>query len=195
MTTTGLFIFLADKVAQMSARNKVIVTKEDDAVSTQTINMEELVPCSHEEADTRIIVHARHAVRHGSKAIMIKASDTDVLVIAVSLLPYVQQSGLQQLWVSSAARMRMQTRGSRIFNVMQNIDSYLMKTLSLYSLCSCWRPQSTGMKHWVATRSRTLKHSWTILRRTLVNRLSTTFLKRNLSSRGRSDRGRKRVTI
>ena len=51
---TELFIFLADKVAQMSARNKVIVTKEDDAVSTQTINMEELVPCSHEEADTRI---------------------------------------------------------------------------------------------------------------------------------------------
>jgi len=97
---TELFIFLADKIAQMSARNKVIVTKEDDAVSTQTINMEELVPCSHEEADTRIFVHARHAVRHGSKAIMIKASVTDVLVIAVSVLPSLQQSGLQQLWVS-----------------------------------------------------------------------------------------------
>jgi len=78
----------------------VIVTNEDDAVSTQTSNMEELVPCSHEEADTQIFVHARHAVRHRSKAIMIKASDTDVLVIAVSVLPSLQQSRLQQLWVS-----------------------------------------------------------------------------------------------
>jgi len=83
----------------MSACNKVIDTKEDDAVSTQMINMEELVPCSHEEVDTRIFVHARRAVRHGS-TIMIKASDTDVIVIAVSVLPSLQQSGLQQLWVS-----------------------------------------------------------------------------------------------
>ena len=97
---TELFIFLADKIAQMSARNKVIVTKDDDAVSNQTINMEDLVPCSHEEADTRIFIHARQAIRYGSKAIMIKASDTDVLVIAVSVLPSLQQSGLQQLWVS-----------------------------------------------------------------------------------------------
>jgi len=62
------------------------------------------------------------------------------------------------------ARMRTQTRGSRIFNVMRNTDSYLMKILSLYSLCSCGRLQSTGAKHW-----------WITLRRTLVNRLSTTF--------------------
>jgi len=59
---TKLFIFLADKIAQRSARKKVIDTKEDDAVSTQTINMEELVSCSHEEADTRIFVHARYPV-------------------------------------------------------------------------------------------------------------------------------------
>ena len=51
---TELFIFLADKTAQMSARNKVIVTKEDDAVSTETINIEEMVLCSQEEADTGI---------------------------------------------------------------------------------------------------------------------------------------------
>jgi len=101
---TELFIFLADKIAQMSARSKVIVTKEDDAVSTQTINMEELVARSHDEADTQIFVHAIHAVRQGSKATMIKASDTDVLVIAVSVLPSLQQSGLQQLWVSFGQR-------------------------------------------------------------------------------------------
>jgi len=101
---TELFIFLADKIEQMSARSKVIVTKEDDAVSTQTINMEELVPCSHDEADTQLFVHAIHAARHVSKAMMIKASDTDVLVIAVSVLPSLQQGGIQQLTVSFGQR-------------------------------------------------------------------------------------------
>ena len=120
---TELFIFLADKIAQMSARNKVIVTKEDDAVSTQTINMEELVPCSHDEADTQIYVHVIHAVRHGSKAMMIKASDTDVLIIAVSVLPSLQQSGLQQLRVSFGQRNNLCTNSVSPLRILKCLIS------------------------------------------------------------------------
>ena len=54
----------------------------------------------HEEADTRIFVYARHATKNGSKVIVMKASDTDVLVIAVSVLPSLQTIGLQQLWIA-----------------------------------------------------------------------------------------------
>ena len=81
-----LFNLLADKIAHMSSQNVVIVTKEEDAVSNHTINLAGVAPCSHEESDTRIFVHDRHATEAGSKAIMVKASDTDVLVIAVSVL-------------------------------------------------------------------------------------------------------------
>ena len=85
----------------MATPNVVIVTKEEDAVSNMhTINLDEVAPCSHEEADTRIFVHARHATEKGSKVLMVKASDTDVLVIAVSVLPALQEIGLQQLWIA-----------------------------------------------------------------------------------------------
>ena len=97
---TELFNFLADNIAKMSAPNVVIVTKEQDALSNHTINLAEVSPCNHEEADARIFVHAHHAAEKGSKALMIKASDTDVLVIAVSVLPTLQKIGLQQLWIA-----------------------------------------------------------------------------------------------
>jgi len=95
-----LFNFLADKIARVATPNVVIVTKEEDAVSNRTINLAGVALCSHEEADTRIFVHARHATEAGSKVIMVKASDTDVVVIAVSVLQALQELGLQQLWVA-----------------------------------------------------------------------------------------------
>eukprot|EP00058_Branchiostoma_floridae_P021206 XP_002606696.1 hypothetical protein BRAFLDRAFT_72537 [Branchiostoma floridae] len=97
---TELFRFLADKITQMSTPNLVIVTRDEDAASNRTISLEGIAPCSQEEADTRIFVHARHAVQEGSKVLMVKASDTDILVIALSVLPLIQQFGLLQLWVA-----------------------------------------------------------------------------------------------
>lgn len=91
--------FLADKIAEMCTPNTVIMTKEEDAVCNQTIHLDELAPCNHEEADTWIFVHARHAAAEGNKVVMIKVSETDVLVIAVSVLPALQECGLQKLWI------------------------------------------------------------------------------------------------
>lgn len=54
----------------MAIPNVVIVTKEEDAVSNRTINLAGVAPCSQEEADTRIFVHARHATEAGSKVIV-----------------------------------------------------------------------------------------------------------------------------
>ena len=77
----------------------VIVTKEENVLSNHTTSLEGVSPCSHEEADTRIFVHARHAAQEGSKSVL-KASDTDILVIAISAMPTLQAIGLQQLWVA-----------------------------------------------------------------------------------------------
>ena len=76
-----LLNFLADKIEQMPSPNMVIVTKEN-ALSNHTIILEGVSPCSHEEADTHIFVHARHAAHEGSKSLLVKASDTNILVIA-----------------------------------------------------------------------------------------------------------------
>ena len=88
----------------MSSQNVVIVTKEEDAVSNHTIDLAGVAPCSHEESDTRIFVHARHATEAGSKVIMHGQSQRHrcrgLLVIAVSVLQTPQELGLQQLWLA-----------------------------------------------------------------------------------------------
>ena len=43
----------------------LVVTKGEDAVSNQAANLDAVAPCSHEEADTRIFLHAQHAVKRG----------------------------------------------------------------------------------------------------------------------------------
>ena len=80
---SGLFDFLADKITEMSVPNLVIVTKGTKALSNHNVSLLELNNCSHEEADGRIFVHARYAASQGSKSIMVKANDTDVLVIGL----------------------------------------------------------------------------------------------------------------
>ena len=95
-----LFQFLADMIAQMLTPNLVIVTNGPDVLSTHEIGLNGLENCYHEEADSHIFVHAKFATEHGSKATMIKANDTDVVVIALSVFPTLQRLGLEQLWVT-----------------------------------------------------------------------------------------------
>ena len=42
------------------------------AVSNHLISPEGLVPCNHEEADSRLFVHARHAVGEGHTPLIYK---------------------------------------------------------------------------------------------------------------------------
>lgn len=48
---------------------------------------EPMEDCTHEEADTRIIVHLQHAAERGSKKIVIRTVDTDIIAILVGQLP------------------------------------------------------------------------------------------------------------
>ncbi|KAK1885936.1 G polyprotein [Dissostichus eleginoides] len=50
----------------------------------QSVDVVEDLQCDHEEFDTRVFLHAQHAAQE-HKAVIIKSSDTDVAVIAVSL--------------------------------------------------------------------------------------------------------------
>ena len=62
--------------------------------------MDDVSPCGHEEADTRIALQAQNAVSEGHISIMINANHTDILVIAISVMPSLMQLGLDKLWVS-----------------------------------------------------------------------------------------------
>ena len=46
-----------------------------------------------------MFVHARHPAQKGSESLLVKENDTDILVIAISVMPTLQAIGLQQLWI------------------------------------------------------------------------------------------------
>ena len=49
--------------------------------------------CIQEEADTRIIIHIIHALNWGFSRILIKTSDSDVIVILIHHLPHFDTIG------------------------------------------------------------------------------------------------------
>ena len=85
---TELCQFLADRICQTQTTSTILVTKEGCVICNDNQkSLEAVSTCLHEEADTRICVHSRDAAIEGSKALVIKANDTDIVVIAVYVLP------------------------------------------------------------------------------------------------------------
>ena len=56
-----------------------------------------LPPCSHEEADTRMFLHAKDAAQKGHRRIMLRTVDTEVVVLAVSTIVLMENT---QLWIA-----------------------------------------------------------------------------------------------
>ncbi|KAK3885071.1 hypothetical protein Pcinc_010725 [Petrolisthes cinctipes] len=95
---TELFEFLADKIVTMCPDNVVVVTKGDQDLSNRSISLDGLSPCHHEEADSRIFIHALHAAKQQMTSVLIKACETDVLIVAVNVFATFQDAGMEMLW-------------------------------------------------------------------------------------------------
>lgn len=97
-----LFAFLSGYIAGMSidAGKQVVVTDGCHMLSyplTECVNTSILDPCSHEEADTRLLLHVADAVSKGHKNLMIRTVDTDVVVIALNCF---QRLSSVHLWIA-----------------------------------------------------------------------------------------------
>ncbi len=81
----GLFHLLAKAVRdfQPPEGKLFISTCDEQVVSSPHMDLNEL-HSTHEEADTRLLFHAAHAVKHGLTKIMIQASGTDVIVLDIA---------------------------------------------------------------------------------------------------------------
>ncbi|XP_014671080.1 PREDICTED: uncharacterized protein LOC106811872 [Priapulus caudatus] len=66
---TELFKFLASAIEVTSTpTGKILVsTKGESVVSTSVLDVSDLEPCTHEEADYRMMLHCAHAFKHGLK--------------------------------------------------------------------------------------------------------------------------------
>ena len=103
-----LFAFLSREVVTISTEKPIVSTLLEDVHFRQGRSKEGLAPCSHEEADTRIMVHVADAdtriMVHVADAvkevdtITIRTVDSDVVVLAIYAYAQLATS-LTALWV------------------------------------------------------------------------------------------------
>ena len=48
-----------------------------------------MLDCNHEEADTRIVIHVLHALKQGAKTVQVRTVDTDIVVILAGKFHYI----------------------------------------------------------------------------------------------------------
>jgi len=99
---TELFHFLSAHIVTttVAGNKKLVVTDACHVLSCQLeaeLPDSALDPCSHEEADTRMLLHAAHAAANGHGRIMIKTVDTDVVVVAIACFERLRAS---ELWIA-----------------------------------------------------------------------------------------------
>ena len=96
-----LFSFLATSTASIDSNKQVMSTIHTDVLCNQPRDLSRLSPCTHEEADTRIILHMEDAVKEGYTKVTIRTVDTGVVVLAVASA---QRHKNTEVWVAFSTR-------------------------------------------------------------------------------------------
>jgi hypothetical protein len=85
MSKKELFAFLTRKVLEFNwPPAKAVYVTSGQSVSSIGSNSP-MDNCNHEEADTRIVVHILHALKHGATTIVVRTVDTDIIVILAGI--------------------------------------------------------------------------------------------------------------
>ena len=64
--------------------------------SQSVADFDTIMPCNHQEADSRIFLHISHAAQHGRSKAFIRTVDSDVVIIAVG---HFGSLGVMELWI------------------------------------------------------------------------------------------------
>ena len=90
-----LFHLISDRIVDEEFPGLVIVTRDDEVLSSAHCDLPDVMSCTHEEADTRMFVRATDGSEHGVNKILLRTVDTDVVVIGISMA---QKIGCDCLW-------------------------------------------------------------------------------------------------
>ena len=94
---TELFYLIGSCINKEQFAGVVLVTYGKQVRCSESADVEGLSPCSHEEADNRMLLHAADGARRGYKKVLIRTVDTDVVVLCVSLA---EKLGCECLWIA-----------------------------------------------------------------------------------------------
>ena len=65
-------------------------------LNSRAEDISQLSPCTHEDANTRLLLHAVDAAASGYQRLMVRTVDTDVIVLFIALFA---QLSLTEMWV------------------------------------------------------------------------------------------------
>ena len=129
----------------------IIRTKDETIVSTQNdvSDVEYLQPCSHEEADTRILLHVAHCARQGLRKLVIRTANRAVVVLTIGHSP---ARRLDELWVRFGVGTHF--RQIAIQEIVKNVNE---KAYTLFNAVSGCDTVSSCLGHgkksaWLAWR-------------------------------------------
>lgn len=94
-----LFAFLSNECRKINADDsELIVTLKENVACSKEIDTSSLELCFHEDADTRMMVHLADAYqRDHHTSIMLRAVDTDVVVLSIQVAAKLQ---VPEVWVT-----------------------------------------------------------------------------------------------
>ncbi|KAG7156429.1 hypothetical protein Hamer_G006188, partial [Homarus americanus] len=110
-----LFSFLSNKLCSWLSK-KVNNYKKQVLTIPPRKDTANLAPCNHEEADTRMMVHAADALECGHRRILIRTVDTDIVILAVAL-ENERSEVLDELWLTFG------TGKNRLFHALTGCDT------------------------------------------------------------------------
>ena len=93
-----LFQFIGQELQRSTVESTyhLLTTKADIVLSNKATDISALSPCQQEEADTRMMLHLRHAAMQGHTKAIVRTVDSDVVVLTINIF---HELGLSELWV------------------------------------------------------------------------------------------------
>ncbi len=125
------FISLELQRITVNSQYHLLTTKADIEISIKPTDLSDLSPCQQEEADTRIMLHLRHAVDQGRTKAYLRTVDSDVVVLAIH---FFHDLGLSELCIGFGSEKAYgDTKKCWDCNVVQLCHSSLL--LHVVKLC------------------------------------------------------------
>ncbi|MES9882214.1 MAG: hypothetical protein ABW185_15180 [Sedimenticola sp.] len=123
-----LFDILSKAVTDIHDGDKqVISTNKDTVLTNHQIDVSALKPCNHQEADTRMLLHLKHAASQGHRKAFLKTVDSDVVVLAITNF---NRLSLDELWVVLGTGTNI--KNFPIHEIVQQLNPEKLDTLHLF---------------------------------------------------------------
>ena len=127
---TKLFVFLSEVAAcrPQGSDKEMYTTHGSDVLRSPTgLDVSNIALCSHEKADTRLILNSADAVLKGHRRVSIRTVDTDLLVLAVASFDKIKPD---ELWVILGTGSHF--RSIAIHELMAKMDSRYCNSFPIF---------------------------------------------------------------